>query len=322
MTTGQPHLSVWVQAARDADLTLRLPGGVPMFFRRIPAGRFLLGSRGYHHDEEPTHQVVIPRNFYLGTFVVTQAQYRAVAIRCPTLKKNPAPSHFKGDRHPVEQVSWEDAVAFCDWFKTSKSLPPGIVEARLPAEVEWEYACRAGSRTEYYCGDGEAALSGVAWFDKNSEGRTHEVDERREAHPLGLHGLHGNVWEWCSDVWDDQAYRQRAAGWESRAWSEADAGIKKSLEIYRVLRGGSWFISAGICRSAYRFRFRPVVRNQCLGFRVCLVRGPADSQNRSGAEPVPGDAGRGTRPESVGTGGVLRKRRPTPRSGSKKINVP
>ena len=318
MTTGKPQRSVWDQAARDADLTILLPGGVPLFFRRVPAGRFLLGSRGFYHDEEPTHQVVIPRDFYLGTFVVTQAQYRAVAIRCPALKKNPAPSHFQGDRHPVEQVSWEDAVAFCGWFKTSKSLPPGIVEARLPAEVEWEYACRAGSRTEYYCGDGEAALSEVAWFSNNSENRTHAVDELPEKHPLGLHGLHGNVWEWCSDVYDQQAYRHRADGWEARL---ADAGSEED-SASRVLRGGSWNDSARNCRSACRNGFGPDGRLRRDGFRVCLVRGPADSQNRSGAEPVPGDAGRGTRPESVGTGGVLRKRRPTPRSGSKKINVP
>ena len=322
MTTGKPQLSVWDQAARDADLTLRLPGGVPMFFRRIPAGRFLLGSRGYSPDEEPIHQVVIPRDFYLGTFVVTQAQYRAVATRCPALKKNPAPSHFKGGSHPVEQVSWHDAAAFCDWLTTSKFLPPGIAQARLPAEAEWEYACRAGSRTEYYCGDGEPALSEVAWFSNNSENRTHAVDELPEKHPLGLHGLHGNVWEWCADVYDSQAYRQRADGWEAPAWSETDAGIKKSSEITRVLRGGSCFDSAGLCRSAFRRRLRPDARFGDFGIRVCLVRGPADSQNRSGAEPVPGDAGRGTRPESVGTGGVLRKRRPTPRSGSKKINVP
>jgi formylglycine-generating enzyme required for sulfatase activity len=293
-----------------------------MLFRRIPAGRFLMGSRGFYHDEEPIHQVIIPRDFYLGTFVVTQAQYRAVATRCAALKKNPDPSHFKGDRHPVECVSWLDASAFCDWLTASKSLPSGLAQARLPAEAEWEYACRAGSRTEYYSGDGEATLSEVAWFENNSESRTHAVDELPEKHPLGLHGLHGNVWEWCADVYDSQAYRQRADGWEACAWSETDAGIKKSSEITRVLRGGSCFNSAGDCRSAYRSGFGPVGRFGLNGFRVCLVRGPAESQSSSAAEPVPGDAGRETRPESDGIGGVLRKRRPTPRSGSKKINVP
>ena len=161
-------------------------------------------------------------------------------------------------------------------------------------------------------------MSEVAWFSNNSENRTHAVDELPEKHPLGLHGLHGNVWEWCSDVYDQQAYRHRADGWEARL---ADAGSEED-SASRVLRGGSWYGSAWLCRSAFRDWFGPDGRFRSVGFRVCLVRGPADSQNRSGAEPVPGDAGRGTRPESVGTGGVLRKRRPTPRSGSKKINVP
>ena len=318
MTTGKSQRSIWDQAARDADLTILLPGGVPLFFRRVPAGTFLMGSRGFYRDEEPIHRVVIPRDFFLGTFVVTQAQYRAVASRCPALEKNPAPSHFKGDRLPVEQLSWLDAEAFCNWLTASKSLPSGIAQARLPYEAEWEYACRAGSRTEYYSGDGEAALADVGWFIDNLENRTHAVDELPEKHPLGLHGLHGNVWEWCADVYNDNAYRRRADDWAACAWSEADAGTKKSADIFRVLRGGSWFNSARLCRSAVRGRDRPDGRNRDVGFRVCLVRGPADRQNRSRAEPVPGDGGRGTRPESDGTGGAPRARRTTPRSGSKK----
>ena len=84
-------LSVWDQAARDADVTLALPGGVPMFLRRIPAGRFRMGARGEYHVEEPVHRVLIPREFFLGTFVVTQEQYQAVATQCPGLKENPDP---------------------------------------------------------------------------------------------------------------------------------------------------------------------------------------------------------------------------------------
>ena len=87
MTTGKSQRSIWDQAARDADLTILLPGGVPLFFRRVPAGTFLMGSRGFYRDEEPIHRVLIPRDFFLGTFVVTQAQYRAVASRCPALKE-------------------------------------------------------------------------------------------------------------------------------------------------------------------------------------------------------------------------------------------
>jgi formylglycine-generating enzyme required for sulfatase activity len=126
MPAQRRQRTVWEQAARDADLTLELPGGVPMFFRRIPAGDFLMGSRGYALEEEPIHRVIIPHDFYLGTFVVTQEQYRAVASRCQALKGSANPSHFKGLRRPVEQVSWLDATAFCDSLGGSAKLPKGI----------------------------------------------------------------------------------------------------------------------------------------------------------------------------------------------------
>ena len=158
MPSGIPLLSVWDQAARHADLTLTLPGGVPMFFRRIPAGSFQMGSRVVSPVEEPLHRVVITRDFFLGTFVTTQEQYQAVAKRCPALENAPDPSYFKGLRLPVERVSWLDATAFCEWLTGWNGLPPEIATARLPTEAEWEYACRAGTDTDYYTGDGETAL--------------------------------------------------------------------------------------------------------------------------------------------------------------------
>lgn len=224
MPSPKRKLPVWDQAAREADLVLELPGRIPMFFRRIPAGSFRMGSRGFYPDEEPIHRVVIAREFYLGTFVVTQEQYRAVAERCPALREAPSPSEFKGARRPVENVSWYDATAFCQWLARWKGLPKEIGGVRLPTEAEWEYACRAGSETEYYHGEGEAALAEVAWCDQNSGNQTYPVDERPEEHPFGLHGMHGNVWEWCQDVFDAQAYRKRVDGWEAREWTLADAG--------------------------------------------------------------------------------------------------
>lgn len=173
MTMGHiDQLPVWETAAQHADLTLALPGGVHMFFRRIPAGAFRMGSRGVYSDAEPIHRAVIQREFYLGTFVVTQEQYRAVARQCMALKQSPDPSDFKGDRHPVEQVSWHDATAFCQWLTDWEGLPEDVIAVRLPTEAEWEYACRAGSDTGYYNGDGAAALAEVGWYDGNS-GRTH-----------------------------------------------------------------------------------------------------------------------------------------------------
>jgi formylglycine-generating enzyme required for sulfatase activity len=277
-------LSVWDQAAREADWTLELPGGVPMFFRRIPAGSFHMGSRGHDATEEPRHLVVIPEDFYLGSFVVTQEQYRAIAERTPALEKAPDPSTFKGPRRPIENVSWRDAVAFCDRLRheVEVELPEGFAQVCLPTEAEWEYACRAGSDEEYYSGDGERALAEVAWFSENSGDESHPVDERIEGHPYGLHGMHGNVWEWCHDVRDDAAYRKRVDGEADpggplrRAEWQAGLDAMTASNLGRVLRGGSWDGGAGDCRSAYRLGIQPVVRDDDFGFRVCLVRGVAE----------------------------------------------
>ncbi|MCC5025109.1 MAG: formylglycine-generating enzyme family protein [Candidatus Synoicihabitans palmerolidicus] len=163
-----------------------------------------MGSRAKDPGEELRHRVVLPEAFMLGSFVVTQAQWRAVATRTKALKRRTDPSHFKSDRLPVEQVSWDDATAWCEALTQSGKLPEGW-EARLPTEAEWKYACRAGTDTRYYNGDDAAALAQVAWFADNAGGQTHAVDEpvggRVEQHPWGLFGMHGNVEEWCRDVY-------------------------------------------------------------------------------------------------------------------------
>ncbi len=276
---------VWDQAAAEADLTLKLPGGVEMFFRKIPASAkagFRMGSRGNDGDEEPVHRVRIPHDFYLGTFVVTQAQYAAVAAEVPGLRERAEPSDFKGARHPVEQVDWREANQFCDWLTrnvAAEELPPGgSGRFCLPTEAEWEYGCRGGAETEYHNGDGEAALAEVGWYDGNSGDTTHAVDEpvdgRPERHPFGLIGMHGNVRQWCHDVYDGAAYRQRVDGDADPGVALRGADWQRGLYHIitpgdgrvRVLRGGSWFGSAGRCRSAYRCWRMPVVR---LGSRRC-----------------------------------------------------
>ena len=275
-----PENDIWTRAARDADVTVELPGGVPMFFRRIPAGSFLMGSRGYSLDEEPRHRVVITRDFYLGTFPVTQEQYRAVASRCPELKENPDPSYFKGARRPVEQVSWDDVCAFCAWLQAWEELPKTIAEVRLPTEAEWEYACRAGTDTEYYNGDGEAAMAEVAWCAKDSSMPTHPVGERPETHPFGVYGMHGDVWEWCRDVYRADAYRRHVD-------VVLDPVELPGADDYcnRVTRGGSWyFISLGCCAACRSWRRRGD-RVRIIGFRVCLVRDPASTAAAERRDP-------------------------------------
>ncbi len=227
---------------------------------------FLMGSRGWEHDEEPRHRVIIPKPFYLGTFPVTQEEF---ACFRPEHR-----NHFHGKpRHPVEQVSWDDAQAFLRWLNGSRKLPDGL-KARLPCEAEWEYACRAGTDTEYYNGDGEGALRQVGWYGESREtGGTHAVGEKKEKHPWGLHDMHGNVWEWCEDLWDGHAYAKRCTGWEARAWGESDAGEEVeqvSGAPHRVLRGGSWNDGPVRSRGACRLRWRQSDRYWDLGFHVLL----------------------------------------------------
>ena len=291
---------------------LHLAPGIEMAFRHILADSFRMGSRGFYHDEEPVHRVTIPHDFWLGETPVTQAQFDSWTSAAGVEHKNNFAGH---PDHPAESMDWRQANAFCAWLTQTQSahLPPGFSLACLPTEAEWEYACRAGTATEYYTGDGETALAEAGWFGGDFEkGGTHPV-RQKVPNPLQLYDLHGNVLEWCHDRWDDSAYRQSGEGepdpgfaFRRVEWSQGLAALERSEET-RVLRGGSWLNSAGDCRSASRIRFWPDVRYRFIGFRVCLVRGPADSQNRSGAETVPGDAGRGTRPESDGPGGAREK---------------
>jgi formylglycine-generating enzyme required for sulfatase activity len=284
-----------------------------MVFRLIPKDMFRMGSRGYYPSEEPVHQVRIQEDFWMAETPVTQAQF-ALWTQAEEIKHE---NDFQNrpDRrtanHPAENMDWRQAVAYCDWItRTMKvEFPPGFHLACLPTEAEWEYACRAGTETEYYTGDGEAALAEAGWFDENLEtGSTHPV-RQKAPNRFQLFDLHGNVWEYCHDFWDDQAHRSHAdgdpdPGAEVR-YDEWGLGLESMLKSdqTRVLRGGSWHYPAWHCRSAYRFWLSPDVRDGDFGFRVCLVRGPA-GQTDSMVEPAPGDVGRGTRQESDGSGGA------------------
>ena len=156
----------------------------------------------------------------------------------------------------------------------------------MPTEAEWEYACRAGTDTDYYAGDGAAALSDAGWYDENSGISTHPVrSATKRPNAFGLWDMHGNVWEWCQDDWgvdlfEIGAYRNR--GFQK---DNAIADETGQANARRVPRGGSWFNSAGDCRSAFRFRDHPGFRSRIRGFRFCLSSGPVENQ------PASGDAG-------------------------------
>lgn len=238
-----------------------LGNGVLLKLVRIPGGRFLMGSPDSEVDrrktEGPQHPVTV-QEFYLGIYPVTQAQWRAVAA-LPQVKivLDPDPSHFKGDNRPVERVSWDEAVEFCDRIsvKTGRTY-------RLPSEAEWEYACRAGTTTRYSFGDDPAQLGAYAWYDANSSRTTHPVGEK-EPNAWGLFDMHGNVLEWCLDSWHDS---YEGAPRDGSVWLD-----KNDNHSRKLLRGGLWGDSPRDCRSAYRINDTRGNRYFIIGFRVCCV---------------------------------------------------
>ncbi len=236
-----------------------LGDGVVLEMVRIPAGRFVMGSpedeKERDDDEGPQHEVTVPE-FFVGRFVVTQAQYQAV------IGQNP--SDFKGKKHPVEEVSWNDAVAFCE--KLSDRSGRGY---RLPSEAEWEYACRAGTTTPFHFG--QTITPDLANYDGNGtyaqepegqyRGETSEVGSF-PPNAFGLGDMHGNVWEWCSDGWHNN---YEGCPTDGSSWT------KNSNKKMYIQRGGSWFDGPRFCRSARRDWYGPSNRSFSFGFRVACV---------------------------------------------------
>ncbi len=264
---------------------LTLEGNVTMAFRRIPAcpEGFLLGSWGYSEDEEPIHRVVIPEDFWMAESPVTQAQFSVWTQKAMIDHKN---YHDGPEDLPAENMTWQQATEYCRWLteNLAEQLPVGCCCASLPTEAHWEYACRGGIHTEYYTGDGNAALHVAGWYHQNSGNMTHSVnDANKRRNKFGLSDLHGNVWEWCQDRWDAEAYRRR---WEGITVGETFELTEKygdrAEDSNRVLRGGSYWNAAVGCRSAYRNWLRAGGRFRHFGFRVCLVRSPLFSSDSRG----------------------------------------
>ena len=199
-------------------------------------------------DKDDKHEVTLTKPFMLGMYEVTQFQYEQV------MGKNP--STFKRSNNPVEHVSWANAVEFCRKLSELPAEKAAGRVYRLPTEAEWEYACRAGTTTEYSFGN-RPALFAHAWFDGNSKDTTHPVGGKNR-NAWGLYDMHGNVSEWCQDWYGD--YR-------SGTGVDPTGAAPGS---YRVIRGGSYRDPAELYQSAYRYWFTPSARFYFLGFRVCL----------------------------------------------------
>ena len=240
---GEEQSGKW---ERDSEIVSpanpEFTNSVGMTFVHIQPGEFLMGSPAdeqYRDDNENQHRVRITQPFMLGVHEVTQAQWRSVM--------GTAPSHFEGDNLPVEKVSWLDAVEFCQKLSRKEGK-----KYRLPTEAEWEYACRAGTATPFHTGrtlgSDRANYNGTYRYGSDRVGihrkKTTAVGSF-QPNAWGLYDMHGNVYEWCQDK-----YQQGTAS--------------------RVLRGGSWRGTPGVCRSAFRYRNSPSYRVDYVGFRVVL----------------------------------------------------
>ena len=237
----------------STDLLMTIFASVPnptLDMVRIDPGTFMMGSTASGVLERPVHQVTITWPFWMARHEVTQAQYLE--------RTGVNPSDFVGLDQPVEKVSWEQAIAFCDALtvdeRAAGRVPAGY-EYRLPTEAEWEYSCRAGTTTEYYLGT--SLTPGDANYGTYVR-RTSNVGSY-PANPWGLFDMHGNVWEWCMDTFDPYG-----------ADPVADPFVTGGP--VRIIRGGSWVSIALSCRSASRNYLNPDFNNNSIGFR--LVLGP------------------------------------------------
>ncbi len=267
-----------------------LGNGISLNMVEIPGGRFLMGSPETEAErsdrESPQHEVAL-REFFMGMYTITQAQWGAIARLAPVSQEiDSYPAQFEGENHPVEKVSWKDAAEFCARLSRETRR-----DYRLPTEAEWEYACRAsplliadiftagdevgGASTPFYCG--ETITTDLANYDGTNEkygayGRGVKGIYRKKttavgsfpANAFGLYDMHGNVWEWCADHWhDNYADKPKELTQEGNIpW------LLDDTEALRSLRGGSWGGNPRSCRSASRSNDRPGVRLNFIGFRV------------------------------------------------------
>ncbi|MBO3459904.1 formylglycine-generating enzyme family protein [Aetokthonos hydrillicola Thurmond2011] len=272
---AHPHLTIHRDRQQAQGFSEDLGNGVHLEMVLIPEGSFLMGSPEDElersDDESPQHRVSV-KQFFMGKYPVTQAQWKAVAS-LPQVNRElkPEPSHFKGEDRPVESVSWYDAVEFCDRLTRHLSQNTGRSYG-LPSEAQWEYACRAGTTTPFHFG--ETITSDLANYNADytygvgvkgiSRGETTLVGSFGVANAFGLYDMHGNVWEWCADHWHEN---YEGASNDETIWLSSDEGSS------RVLRGGSWNFNPPSSRCAYRYRFYPDYDND-IGFRVVFDVSP------------------------------------------------
>ncbi|MDP6546362.1 MAG: formylglycine-generating enzyme family protein [Phycisphaerae bacterium] len=256
------------------SISLDLGNEVKMKLVLIPAGKFMMGSKfsadevakkflryggqaAYYAGEHPQREVTISKPFYMGIWEVTRPQWTAVMRAAPSWKGKACDRPNTGN--VANHISWDDASKFCE--ELSKKT---LKKVSLPTEAQWEYACRARRKTEFCFGDSEAKLVAYAWFAENALGINEPYPHtagRKTSNAWGLHDMHGNAWEWCSDWYDEKFY----------ASAKSVDPENTTASKQRVLRGGEWGLYPDSCRAAYRFKNTPTTRKCSYGFRVVVA---------------------------------------------------
>jgi len=251
-----------------AGLPRMITNTVGMSFGIVPPGRFQMGSPetepGRRDHEGPQHEVVLKKPYYIGVHPVTQIQYERVMGRNPSTYTK---AHSGGPEHPVENVTYGEAVRFCEFLGKQHDEQLNGRHYSLPTEAEWEYACRAGSTAAYICGEKLSAkeaqfASPGAYTKGGGKAQTAPVG-RCTANAFGLYDLHGNVLEWVSDYYDEFYYHDTGK-------DHPEGPTEGTL---RVVRGGCYQMFAIDCRSAARRSQAPTTTNSMTGFRVVLLVG-------------------------------------------------
>lgn len=280
---AKAHQEAW---AKHLGVPVEYTNSIGMKFMLIPPGEFMRGSatgeavavaagakdnqawREQIQSEQPAHRVVLTEPMYLGITEVTQKQYQQVVA------KNPA-EHTSGkkrkplgntDEYPVETLTWEEADDFCRRLSKVEQLPITADSHdrsayHLPSEAEWEFACRAGTTTRYYSGERDDELAAYAWTNDNSDWRPHAVASKKP-NAFGLFDVHGNVWEYVADHWDEKAYVAFA--------DKAAVNPLCKVDKTHAVRGGSWHNPPASARSASRSPVGDPFRHGYVGFRAAL----------------------------------------------------
>jgi len=263
------------QAAQEAPPTIA--NSIGMKFVRVPKGKFLMGSPAEEAErgpDETQHEVVLTKDFFLGVHEVTQSQYEKVMGANPSFFAQTGPGKYKikgrdTAQHPVEQVTWRQAVEFCKRLGELPEEKERKRTYRLPTEAEWEYACRGGTTTALAFGDVvdsyAANFNGLSPYGASGRNgpfyRCTAAVGHYAANKFGVYDMHGNVMEWCQDWY--------AADYYSKSPKEDPPGPPDGAE--KVTRGGGWPNSGKACRSAVRTKLRPEESHYALGFRVVMM---------------------------------------------------